>query len=189
MATCRTDIPLRLAEGPQNVDRGAAPQFRHAQVEEHRPFVVVATGTQGLAQPSVALAMALGAAHLDPVGTSPPSGMTPTVFSPPVYRPEARGRQGDQHGGVICHRFGDPFAATQTRCHELRRRRPGRPRNRAGTASLGAVPHAFRSTLSGSWRVSKVTVRVVPRTWVTRPSRRRGRRQQPARFTASTKPS
>ena len=110
--------PEEGPEGPQGVDGGAAPELGHAGVEEHGALVVVAVGTEGLADGTVRAGVSQPTDERPAVPAAGPGRMARAVRPPPVDRTEARGCQGQQHGRMVTDGLRYVLAATESRGHQ-----------------------------------------------------------------------
>jgi hypothetical protein len=112
-------------QGPAQGDGEPSSQFGGADVEQHRPGVVVAVWTERLAEPVVLPGVLLRARQTDAVlaGLVFPArsaGQDPAVFLPSgVDRAERRRGERDEHAGMVGDGGGDALAAGQSGADEL----------------------------------------------------------------------
>jgi hypothetical protein len=110
----QTEPPCRLpgahaqqrSEGPEGVDGGAAPELGDSGVVQHRSLVVVAAGTEGLAEDRVGLLVVISTDQGSAVGTALAGWVAAAVGSPPVDGPKAGSGEGEEYGRMLRHGLG-----------------------------------------------------------------------------------
>ena len=165
-------------EGPQGVDGGPAPELGDPGVEQHRSLVVVAPGTEGLADEFVGLVVPASADQRPPVGAGGTGRMAGAVGSPAVDGAEARGGEGQEDGRVLGDGLGDVLATPEPCGHQGEGVSPVEG-GTGWTERLPSRPTRLEQHPVGQVRVSK-EIRGWSPSWPTRivlPERRTGRRQ------------